>query len=79
MKEIRKTTTRRKLKLDFMDMFDAIPFYVMLVDEEHNIVHANKAVQNELGLDPTQIIGGYCPKVIHGLDTPFYGCPLRNR
>lgn len=62
--------------LDFMDILDVLPFYVLLVDSDHHIVNANKAVQIELGLDPQQIIGGYCPKVIHNLDTPFYGCPL---
>jgi len=67
-----KTTNR----VDFREILDALPFYVLLVDSEHRIVHANKAVQIELGLDPSDIIGGYCPKVIHGLDTPFYGCPL---
>jgi PAS domain S-box-containing protein len=58
------------------DILDAIPFYALLVDSDHFILHANKAVQTELGLDPREIVGGYCPKVIHGLDTPFYGCPL---
>jgi PAS domain S-box-containing protein len=76
VKKVKQVTTNHDSKLDFMEVLDALPFYVLLVDEEHHIIHANKAVQNELGLDPAQIIGGYCPKVIHGLDTPFYGCPL---
>jgi len=61
---------------DLLEMLDVLPFYVLLVDSSHHILFANKAVQSELGLDPKQIIGGYCPKVIHGLNTPFYGCPL---
>ncbi len=59
-----------------MDILDALPFYVLLVDSDHSIVYANKAVQKQLGLSPEQIIGGYCPKVVHGVDTQFYGCPL---
>ena len=59
-----------------VDILDALPFYVLLVDSDHYIIHANKAVQVELGLSPKQIIGKYCPKIIHGLDTPFVGCPL---
>jgi len=59
-----------------MDILDSIPFYVMLIDEHHYILQANSAVKVELGLDPEDIIGKYCPKVIHGLDEPFYACPL---
>lgn len=61
---------------EFLDILDALPFYVLLVDSAHYILHANKTVQLQLGLDPDQIVGGYCPKVIHGIDTKFYGCPL---
>jgi len=58
------------------EILDALPFYVLLVDETHHIVLANKAVRRHLGLDPEKIVGGYCPKVVHGLDGPFPGCPL---
>ena len=57
-------------------VLDALPFYVLLVDADHHILLANKAVRRGLGVDPEQIIGGYCPKVVHGLDHPFPGCPL---
>lgn len=74
--KLKSNNIESNANLDFLDILDVLPFYVLLVDSDHHIVYANKAVQNELGLDPTQIIGGYCPKVVHGLDTPFYGCPL---
>lgn len=76
---IRKTepnSIKNRISPDLLDILDVLPFYVLLVDSDHLIIHANKAVQKELGLDPKQIVGGYCPKVIHGLDKPFYGCPL---
>jgi len=57
-------------------IIDALPFYVLLVDEEHRILNANRAVITGLGLDPASIAGQYCPKAVHGLDTPFPGCPL---
>ena len=53
-----------------------LPFYVMLLDADHHILLVNNAVKEHLGMDPDQIIGKYCPKVIHGLDEPFSGCPL---
>jgi PAS domain S-box-containing protein len=74
-----KTNSRRAKNKNgpaFLDILDVLPFYVLLIDSDHYIIHANKAVQAELGVDPKQIIGGYCPKVIHGLDTQFPGCPL---
>ena len=62
--------------LDIPDILDALPFYVLLINEHHYILQANSAVKAQLGLEPKDIIGKYCPKVIHGLDGPFYGCPL---
>ncbi len=48
----------------------------MLVDAHHRILQANSAVRAGLGMEPKDIIGKYCPKVIHGLDEPWYACPL---
>lgn len=62
--------------LDILDILDAVPFYVMLIDAEHHILQVNKAVRTHLGVEPKDIIGKYCPKVIHQLDGPFDGCPL---
>lgn len=57
-------------------LIDSLPFYVLLVDENHTIVKANAAVMNQLGLNPEDMIGQYCPKVVHGIEGPFHGCPL---
>jgi PAS domain S-box-containing protein len=59
-----------------MTILDALPFYVMLIDEGHNILFANKAVGQGLGVDPVKIIGEYCPTVVHGLEGAYPGCPL---
>jgi PAS domain S-box-containing protein len=64
------------MPFDIQTLLDVIPFYVMLVDEEHKILLTNKALRSELGLDPERLIGGYCPKVVHGMDEPYPGCPL---
>lgn len=58
------------------ELIDAFPAYVMLVDSDHRIILANKAVSRDLGADPKKIIGQYCPKIIHGIDGPIPGCPL---
>jgi len=61
---------------DILDILDALPFYVLLIDDHHYILHANRAVQAHTGLEPKDVVGQYCPKVIHGIDEPFYACPL---
>jgi len=62
--------------VDILDILDALPFYVLLIDKNHYILQANSAVKVALGKEPKDIVGKYCPKVIHGLDEPFYACPL---
>jgi PAS domain S-box-containing protein len=62
--------------LSILDVLDAMPFYVLLIDEDHNILEANKAVHTHLGIRREDILGMYCPKAIHGQDQPFRGCPL---
>ena len=59
-----------------LDVLDAFPFYVMLIDEDHYILEANKAVYNYLGKKREEIIGEFCPLIIHGQNEPFPGCPL---
>jgi PAS domain S-box-containing protein len=76
-----KTTVKNKpngldIRLEISDILDALPFYVMLVDEHHHILQANSAVRIQLGVDPKDIVGKYCPTVIHGLDKPIDACPL---
>ena len=62
--------------LGFQVLLDVMPFYVMLVDAEHKILFANKALKRDLGVDPKNIVGGHCPKVVHGIEEPYPGCPL---
>ena len=64
------------LGLRISDILEAFPFYVLLVDGRHRIVQANGVVREQLGLTPDEVVGEYCPKVIHGSDEPWYACPL---
>ncbi|HEY5961503.1 MAG TPA: GAF domain-containing sensor histidine kinase [Polyangiaceae bacterium] len=57
-------------------VMDALPFYVLLVDEDHRVVTWNRAMQHEFPQsDP---LGAYCPEVVHGQSHPFEGCPLED-
>ncbi len=53
-----------------------MPFYVVLVDATHHIVQANRTLSTILGKELGEFVGAYCPRVMHGLDHPFPGCPL---
>ena len=68
--------TGATLGLRVSDILEAFPFYVMLVDDRHRIVQANRAVHEQLGLAPADVVGEYCPRIIHGMDGPWYACPL---
>lgn len=41
--------------------------FCLLVDKNHHIMLANKTVEFELKLGPEDIIGEYCPRVVHGV------------
>lgn len=60
------------------ELLDALPFYVMLVDDQHTIMLANKQIQKDLGLTPVEVVGKFCPKVVHGIDGPYPLCPLED-
>jgi PAS domain S-box-containing protein len=64
------------LELGVMDILESFPFYALLVDSHHRVVRANAAVRNELGVEPQDLIGRYCPRVVHGTDEPWCACPL---
>lgn len=65
-----------KVGLEIQDILDALPFYVLLVDSDHYIIEANSAVKSHLGVKREDILGKYCPLVIHGINEPYDGCPL---
>ncbi len=69
----------KNIGLSISDLLDALPFYVMLVSADHRILQANNAVQKQLGLDPSNIIGKYCPEAIHGLQEPWYAAPSKKQ
>ncbi|MDO8736042.1 MAG: PAS domain-containing protein [Thermoleophilia bacterium] len=60
-----------------LEILDALPFYVLLIDKNHRILLANKATRNTLGKEASELVGEYCPRVVHGLEHGSYpGCPL---
>ena len=66
----------KDIELNVQEIINALPFYVMIVDADHNILETNEAVFNHLGVKREDVVGKYCPRIIHGMDHPFEGCPL---
>jgi two-component system NtrC family sensor kinase len=56
---------------------DACQDQVMVLTSEHEIIRANTAVAEAAVLAIQQIPGRRCYQVLHGLDQPIEGCPMR--
>ena len=77
LKDIHKGAALSFLGPGIVEILDALPFYVMLIDKNHRILLVNKATREALKLEPQDIIGEYCPRVVHGIENGAYpGCPL---
>ncbi|MEE9435778.1 MAG: LuxR C-terminal-related transcriptional regulator [Candidatus Adiutricales bacterium] len=59
-------------------LMDALPFYVLLIDEEHRIIMANRAALQTFKKPLDEVVGGYCPEIVHGTSQPYPGCPLED-
>ena len=59
-----------------LKVLNSVPYYVIIVNSDHEILLANRNVKERFREDPDDLIGGYCPKVIHGADQPIEKCPL---
>lgn len=59
------------------EVLDALPFYVVLVDETHHIVLANRVFREAVGGGSgADICGQYCPRFVHGAESPLPYCPV---
>ncbi|MFZ4520340.1 MAG: GAF domain-containing protein [Bacteroidales bacterium] len=55
--------------------FDAIPDLIAIIDTDHRIVKANKAMAEKLGCSVKSVGGCHCFEVVHGMDTVPEFCP----
>jgi PAS domain S-box-containing protein len=57
-------------------ILDALPFGAFLVDADRQILAVNEALKRECGIDGSELIGAYCPILVHQKDDPVAECPL---
>lgn len=64
------------LELRVEKTLDSLPFNVLLLDQDHRIVWANKTVSQILGLQTADIVGNQCFKIVHGREKVLDNCPM---
>src|SRR4030066_978238 len=64
----------QKAKLDWERTFDSIPDLIAILDKQHRIVRANKAMAQRLGTTPDHSIGLNCYERVHGQSMPPEFC-----
>jgi PAS domain S-box-containing protein len=60
---------------DWERTFEAVPDMILILDQSHRIVRANKAMAERLGCAAEELVGRYCYEVLHGTDAPPEDCP----
>jgi two-component system, chemotaxis family, CheB/CheR fusion protein len=65
----------RRAKDEWEQTFDTVPDLIAILDDQHRIVRANRAMADRLGLSPDQCIGLSCYEAVHGtVEKPGF-CP----
>ena len=64
-----------KAKAEWERTFDAVPDMISIIDDQHRIVRANKAMADNLGLSFQEIINFKYHEVVHGSEEPPACCP----
>jgi PAS domain S-box-containing protein len=64
-----------RAKKEWENTFDVIPDIITILDKNHRIVRANKALSAKLGLTPRDCVGKLCFALMHGTDQPPAYCP----
>jgi PAS domain S-box-containing protein len=72
-KQIKEAAIRAQK--DWEQTFNAVPDLIVLLDDDHKVIRANKSMAETLGLTPEECIGLECYRVVHGTDEPPSFCP----
>ena len=66
----------RRAREEWERTFDAVPDLICLLDPQHHIIRANRAMAERIGLSPAACEGQLCSMCVHLTDTPPNDCPL---
>ena len=62
-------------KAEWERTFDAVPDMISILDEQHQIIRANKAMAKKMGVPIQDLIHTKCYKTVHGAVEPPSWCP----
>lgn len=62
-------------KIEWERTFDSVPDLIAILDKNHRIVRANRAMAARLGRTPDDCVGLICHQNMHGCDSPIETCP----
>src|SRR4030066_2500929 len=65
----------QQAKRDWERTFDSVPDLIAILDKQHRIVRANRAMAQRLGTTPERCIGLNCYEGVHGTSMPLGFCP----
>jgi PAS domain S-box-containing protein len=65
----------RRAKEQWERTFDTVPDLIAVLDHEHRIVRANRAMLQRLGTSLERCVGRVCYSCLHGADRPPKNCP----
>jgi two-component system, chemotaxis family, CheB/CheR fusion protein len=55
--------------------FDAVPDLILILDNQHRVVRANKAMAERIGCAPRELVGKPCFEALHNAPAPPLFCP----
>ena len=55
--------------------FDSVPDLIAILDTQHRIIRANRAMADRLGMTPGQCVSRKCFSCVHGDSSPPENCP----
>ena len=64
-----------RAKQDWERTFDSVPDLIAILDPQHRVVRANRAMAQRLGMTAEQCVGQFCYQCVHGLSGPLTNCP----
>jgi PAS domain S-box-containing protein len=65
----------RRAKEEWERTFDSVPDLIAILDNEHRIVRANRAMAERLGATPAACVGLICFQCVHKTEQPPESCP----
>ena len=66
---------RKQAEDQWEETFNNVPDSVAILDDQHRIVRANRAMAQRLGVTPEQCVGLHCYETVHGATEPPPFCP----